>query len=459
VSTEQSWHRARLIPTSGINGADEQERRATSALLAVVSSVKEFGRTLTRRVGAPGGRIETFVEVPFETDGRTLYPDGLIRVTRGAKSWTALVEVKTGTNELQAQQLEAYLDIAKREGFDAVVTISNEIASAAGEHPTCVDKRKLRKVELHHLSWTQVLSDAVMEKTHRGVADPDQAWILGELIRYLEHPKSGALEFDDMGLHWVEIRKAARAGTLRSTDPGASAVTARFDQLLRFISLRLGRELGTDVQLALPRDQSRDPTVRSQALLADLTDNGRLVGALRIPDAVGPLTLCADLRAAQINASVEIAAPGQGRNATRVRWLLRQLADAPESLRIDAYTRNSRSSMSALLPDVRENADVLIEDRNRELRRYVLHLTEPMGTKRGNGRGSFIASMTDLVDRFYTQVVQRLRPWTPPAPQMRKPQQPATDTTAISSQDGSDDHDQTADHTEPATTTHNDSVP
>jgi hypothetical protein len=250
-----------LIPTSGINGADEQERRATSALLAVVASVKEFGRTMTRRVGAPAGRIETFVEVPFETEGRTLYPDGLIRVTRGSKSWTALVEVKTGTNQLQAQQLETYLDIAKREGFDAVVTISNEIVSSAGEHPTLVDKRKLRKVELHHLSWTQILSDAVMEKTYRGVADPDQAWILGELIRYLEHPKSGALEFDDMGQHWVDTRNAARAGTLRSSDAGSSAITARFDQLLRFISLRLGRELGTDVQLALSRAGARDPAV------------------------------------------------------------------------------------------------------------------------------------------------------------------------------------------------------
>ena len=30
---EETWHLARLIPTSGINGADEQERRATSALL------------------------------------------------------------------------------------------------------------------------------------------------------------------------------------------------------------------------------------------------------------------------------------------------------------------------------------------------------------------------------------------------------------------------------------------
>jgi hypothetical protein len=41
---EETWHEARLIPTSGINGAEEQERRATSAVLAVMVAVREFGR-------------------------------------------------------------------------------------------------------------------------------------------------------------------------------------------------------------------------------------------------------------------------------------------------------------------------------------------------------------------------------------------------------------------------------
>jgi hypothetical protein len=65
---EETWHAARLIPTSGIKGAEEQERRATSALLAVLTAVKEFGRTITGRVGAPAGAIEGFVEVPFELE-------------------------------------------------------------------------------------------------------------------------------------------------------------------------------------------------------------------------------------------------------------------------------------------------------------------------------------------------------------------------------------------------------
>src|SRR5665647_3609258 len=88
---EESWHEARLIPTSGINGADEQERRATSALLAVMSAVHEFGRVLVRPFGAPAGNLQTYVEVPFIVGDKKLFPDGLIRVARGQKSWTALV--------------------------------------------------------------------------------------------------------------------------------------------------------------------------------------------------------------------------------------------------------------------------------------------------------------------------------------------------------------------------------
>ncbi|MFY1651367.1 hypothetical protein ACN27J_10780 [Solwaraspora sp. WMMB762] len=74
---------ARLIPTSGINGAEEQERRATSALLAVMSAVREFGRAFTQRFGAPAGPVQTFIEVPFKLGDRKFFPDGLIRVVGG----------------------------------------------------------------------------------------------------------------------------------------------------------------------------------------------------------------------------------------------------------------------------------------------------------------------------------------------------------------------------------------
>ena len=74
IMAEASWQQARLIPTSGINGAQEQERRATSALLAVMSSVKEFGRPHTKSLGAHTGEISSFIEVEFDLDGKKLIP-------------------------------------------------------------------------------------------------------------------------------------------------------------------------------------------------------------------------------------------------------------------------------------------------------------------------------------------------------------------------------------------------
>jgi hypothetical protein len=434
--TEETWHEARLIPTSGINGAEEQERRATSALLAVLVAVKEFGRNFVKQFDGPAGTLETYIEVPFILGEKRLYPDGLLRVTRGSKSWTALVEVKTGANQLQTEQLENYLDIAREQSFDAVVTISNEIPAIAGTHPTKVDKRKLRKVALHHVSWSQVLADAVMQKEFRGVADPDQAWILGELIRYLEHRKSGALEFDDMGEAWVGVRDQVAAGTLRATDKGVAEVVARFDALLRFASLQLGRRLGTEVVPVLSRKETADPTVRVQALTTSLVQTGQLSGVIRIPDTVGNLVVTADLRASRVTCHVDVEAPRDGRATTRVNWLVRQLKSAPDSARIEAFVAHARGSAAAeLLSVVRENPASLVTDPSKELRTFRVATTGTLGTKRGRGRGSFIDSVLNGVDSFYGDVLGSLRAWSATPPRLRPahPEPPEVDESASSS--------------------------
>ena len=444
---EQSWHEARLIPTSGINGPDEQERRATSALLAVLPAVREYGRALLKPYGAPAGTIETYIEVPFLLGEKKLYPDGLIRISRGARSWTALVEVKTGSNELATEQLENYLDIAREQGFDAVITISNEIPAVAGQHPTKVDKRKLKKVDLHHISWTQVLAEAVMQKEFRGVADPDQAWILGELIRYLEHSRSGALEFDDMGESWVTVRDAVAAGTVRPTDKGVASVVSRFDALLRFASLRLGRQLGTEVVPVLTRRELADPALRAQALTQMLCQNGQLAGAITIPGTVGQLAITADLRSSRVTCHVDIDAPREGRPTTRVNWLARQLKNAPAATRVECFNARARGSSAAeLLGAVRLNPASLVTDPGCDIRTFRIAAITSLGTKRGRGRGAFIDSMLAASDGFYAEVLQDLKAWSAAPPKMRPPSPAAADaeptkpaslgSTDFSSQDG-----------------------
>ena len=446
--SDETWQVARLIPTSGINGQDEAERRATSAVLSVLSIVKEFGNAMVKPLGAPSSVLETFIEVPFKIEDRRVIPDGLIRAKRGSKTWTALVEVKTGTAQLQRQQLEDYLDVARENGFDAVLTISNEIAHAPGVHPTTVDKRRLKKVALHHVSWSEVLTMAVQQRVHKGVSDPEQAWILGELIRYLEHPKSGALDFSDMGESWTAVRDSVMHGTLRSSDKGLLDVVIRWEQLLQFAALRMGRELGADVQVVLSRKELADPALRLASQTAEAVERSRLTGSLRIPQSVSDIAITADLRGGRLHVSVDLDAPTEGRQGTRVAWLLRQLKDSPEQLRLDSWSMNSRTSMSELLSTVRLNPEKLIEDQNKNLRSFRITATSTLGPKRGSGRGGFIDSVLSSFAGFYETVVQDLRPWVPKAPQLPSGGRSAAEAAGIDTTPPASDLEDTTEWTE-----------
>jgi hypothetical protein len=273
---------ARLIPITSSTGVEAKERNAASALLAVLSHVDEFGRTLLKPLGAPAGKIEAFVETAFKLDnGRTIRPDGLLGVTRAGRTWWALVECKIGDQQLTAEQMEAYLDLARAVGIDAVLSISNHYTTSSSDYPIAVDRKKLRKVALHHWSWVRVLTEAEVQKQHRGIKDPDQAYILDELIRYLSDPRSGVVQFDDMGPSWTKVREGARTRTLRRTDADVAAIANRWDELIRFLSLDLTKELGRDVR-QLARRQEALAADRAQALRRSFAEQGRLYADLEI---------------------------------------------------------------------------------------------------------------------------------------------------------------------------------
>ena len=245
--SRDDWDQARLIPTSGVDDSDEQERRAASALLAVIGGVRDFGRAVLDPLGAPDGAIETFIEVSFRAGLRKCFPDGLIRVTSGDREWTALVELRIGTAALDDSQLEPLLDVAEDQGFDAVLAISNELS---GPGPAAVPVSS-REVVLYRYSWSRLLAEAVA-RHEQGVTDPDQVWVLWELIRYLKHPLSGVLDGVERVpaqlVRRVEIarpepsaqaqaKSQAQAQAQTSTSTDASADEPE-DELVREVDLR-----------------------------------------------------------------------------------------------------------------------------------------------------------------------------------------------------------------------------
>jgi hypothetical protein len=413
VSETDTWHRARLIPTAGIRGQDEQEKRATSCLLAVMHAVPEFGHALLKELGAPKSPIiDTFTEVRLkEPGGKTVIPDGAIVCRRGKKRWICLVEVKTGTAALKGEQVGGYLDIARQHGFDGVLTISNQITASSSETPMSPDGRKLRKTSLWHLSWWRIITEAIVQIRYRGVGDPDQAWILGELIAYLDNEASGAAGFEDMGDKWVSVRKAAHDGTLRQAHPEARAIAERWEQFTQYLCLGLSQDLGGSVWSPRARAQTTEGHVDelTKALAAD----GALEAVIRIPDAVGDLRLRVDLRARRTLTSVAVDASREGRVRSRINWLLRQLGDAPNDLRVEVAYPNARETTSALLAQARVEPERLLypPDPKREPRSFILTLARPMGSKRGKAEGSFVRETRAQTFDFYRELVQDLKVW------------------------------------------------
>lgn len=427
---EDGWQPARLLPTIGLGRQEEQEQRATSSLLAVMHAVPDFARALLKDLGAPRGRVTTYTEIQLkDAEGRRCIPDGAIVVSRGTTRWTCLVEVKTGKAELQGEQVSRYLDWARENDLNAVLTISNAITDATRTSPLTIDKRKLRKVDLFHHSWWRILTEAIVQHRHRGVDDPDQQWLLGELITYLDHEKSGASGFQDMGENWVSVRTAARNETLRPRDPEVRDVAERWEQFIDYLALGLGQDLGRDVTPV--RRRGSTPASRLDATVKELAGDGCLRAAVKVPDAVGHLEVEANLRTQRVTTGVEIAAPREGRPATRVRWMLRQLKNAPGDLRIEVRFANTRETASSLLSEARDNESKLLSptDPKREPRAYRVALTHEMGRKRGKTEGSFVRETRAQAIAFYRDLVQDLKPWRASAPRMPEAADPADNGT------------------------------
>ncbi|MGH8573739.1 MAG: stress response protein, partial [Gammaproteobacteria bacterium] len=351
-----------------------------------------------------------------------------------------LVEVNTSGAPLRAEQVNSYLDIARDNGFDGVLTISNQITSRSEESPVSVDKRKLRRTALWHFSWWRVLTEAIVQHRFRGISDPDQAWILGELIAYLDSEASGAGGFEDMGDKWVHVRKAAHEGTLRANDAEGSVVAARWEEFTQYLCLGLSQDLGAAV--TSPRPRSQATSARLADSVKELAEHGPLTASLRVPDAVGDIRIRADLRARRTLTSVTIDAPREGRAKPRINWLLRQLADAPVDLRVEAAFPNARQTTSELLTDARAEPEQLLypSDPKREPKAFTVTLARPMGQKRGKAEGSFVRETRAQTFDFYRDIVQQLKAWQGRPPKLREqddhvPQAPSPDPPSFQEAD------------------------
>lgn len=151
---------ARLFP---VLSTTSKEGRTTSIVLACISKVEELGASLLASIGQRVGKrasIETYTEVVFENQSAEIKdrPDGLIILKVGSRSWRALVEAKIANSELDPDQLERYRVLAKDNGIDCVISISNQFATTPQTHPLESVRKSRSKIPVYHWSWMHILT-------------------------------------------------------------------------------------------------------------------------------------------------------------------------------------------------------------------------------------------------------------------------------------------------------------
>jgi len=419
-----SGQRARLIP---IVKDSKKEERSTSALLATFRVVPSYAEKVLSNVGVSittRSKISCYTEISFNSkDKKYPRPDGLIIVTTGSKNWSAIVESKIGNNDLNQEQIEQYIDIAKENGIDALITISNQFATVPSHHPVQVQKNKLRNFQIYHFSWLFLQSTAILLNENKGVTDPEQAFILSELIRYFQHEQSGVTAFTRMDAGWKEVCQQAQEGRrLTANDSNVENTIGSWHQLLRFISINLSVKIGKAVSIYLSRSRVDEPSLSFKDDIDELVKNNTLSAEFDVPNAASRLRIVVDLLRRTVNLSMNITAPKDRKLATAsINWLLRQVDHLKESdiiLTVDWPKRipNTSNRLSAIF----EDSECLIPEGVRETpNSFELKQVNDLASK-FKGAVSFVEIVSNALPQFYEDVGQHIYKWVPKPPKVKK---------------------------------------
>ncbi len=415
-----------------------KEGRTAAVFLSCLANVFEYGNALLASVGQRVGtraRIECFTEIGFRTQGDDprLRPDGLIVLSVGSRTWMALVEAKVGNNPLNAEQIEGYLALARANGIDAVISISNQFCASPRHTPVTVRASLTNKVDLFHWSWMYALTEADLLLSNDDVEDADQHYILRELVRFLAHPSAGVKGFDAMPKAWGDMVAAVRTGApIRANAPETLEVIGAWHQEVRDLGLILSRQIGVEVVTRLPRALTRDNAARVKADAAALADERCLSTTLAIPDAAAPLDIRVDLDKRTVTGSVRLRAPADKQSTkARLNWLLRQLKveDAlAEAIHVRLHWPGRGTHTQHPLAELRKDPAIAEDGRAKPVVAFDICMVREMGGRFAQSR-NFIKDLEEAVPDFYERVVQHVKAWQAPAPRLREGRTDAADVT------------------------------
>ena len=410
---------ARLFP---VLSETNKERRITSIVLAVLTQIPSFAEAALKSVGVRVGkrtRISAYTEVVLKgkTQGENR-PDGLLVVSTGPRTWTALVETKIGRNQLDDDQVCRYVNLARENGIDAVITISNQFVARADISPASVPKTLLRKTGLYHWSWPWLTTQCEILYLQKAVDDPEQAFLLEQLLDFLRHPSTGVERFTMMGPNWKSVvQDVTNRSVLKKNAPEVREAVESWFEETRDLSLHISTDIGVQVSQKIPRGLVSDPNKRLASGIQDFVKDQALKATYQVPDAAADIDVCADLATRTISVSMKIKAPADKKSTkARVNWLLRMIKADDERLLLRAHWPGRIQPTDCEICKLREDPDAIqAENPAVSPHTFEVILVERNG-KRFIGRKTFIEDLERLVPEFYNLVGSKLRAWQPIPP-------------------------------------------
>lgn len=417
----ESGEKARLFP---VLSDSSKEGRATSILLACMFQVPEFAQALLADLGVrtgPRTRIETYREVCLK--GSKLRPDGMIVVTTGKRTWTALIEAKIGNRDLEEGQIEDYLELAKAHSINALITISNQFAPLPSHHPLSLSASSLKKAELYHWSWMHVLTESSLLLQGEQALAREKIILIGEFVRFLTHSSAGVKGFDQMPKSWKAVTSVVQSGgKLAANNYDTKDVIGAWHQEARDLSLILARQLGCDVTIKASRAHANDPVSRIKHDAGLLCQQAQLQTVLSIPDAAAPVEVSADLQIKTITVSMRLKAPEE-RKSTKARtsWLLRQIkAEEAQNIFVRMFWPGRGPYAQYALKDLQDNPGLgAIDKPNAVVTSFEICAIWEIGNK-FNQPKKFISELERIVPEYYEKVGQNLKSWRPSAPRIKE---------------------------------------
>lgn len=418
---------ARLFP---VLADTNREKRIASIFMAILPLVPELATQLLSTVGHRMGKrskIDAYTEVMFKDEAGPNKksapkdrPDALLVVHNGKNCWEALIEAKIAKEAINQNQVERYLELARTQDIDAVITISNEFVARPDHSPVVVRKTLLRKTGLYHWSWTFIRTQCEILR-EQDFDNPDKLYLLNQFLQLLEDKATGIERFAQMPDGWTEVVKMVthKQPIPKSSGEAAEVVAGWFSEL-RDASLMLSREVAKPVVVKIDRNHGTDPDKRLKEGIEQLCKHQTLTGTFKVPNAAADIELQADLNAKDASVGMLLKAPqDKKRTSARVNWLLRMLKEDDPRLGIRAHWPGRRLPTHQPISILRENPDAIDETAS-DMAPHSFEVIMLAKLGQRFGKRVFIEEVETLLTDFYWKAGQYLRAWQAPPPKPLK---------------------------------------